>query len=464
MTNIAIRGAVLRQPADGSRVIRFRASTPRVDRHGTSVRSEGINVEDFSKNPVFCWGHDAYGGGIFGGTPDMESVIGRVIAYDRSPQAFDVDVEFATADQNPKAERAFRLVKGGFLNAVSIGFIPMKWEDAQKGEGDVPVRTFTEVSLAEISLVTIPSCPDALALSRHFFGGTAEQRRYDLEELESLETILRAGAVLNRANKGKLTQAATLINEVLATAASEETDEGRAVLYNGDPSKLGTGGITAPGQNPIKKDSVAEQGADPENRASDQVPVKNRAEEDEDEEEGPGVYIARPVKEADARKLKKWAKERGITDIVEGLHVTVVASRATFDPDELGDDDEEVTVKIKGIKRLKESIVLTLDAPKIVSRHKSARDKGASHDFNSFQPHITLTYSGPDNEMPEDFPSMTVKLGPEFRREFEAETKSLNSAPPAIAADIGAAASAALRAYLMETAISDGIKRALKAA
>lgn len=434
MTNIAIRGAVLRQPADGSRVIKFRASTPRVDRHGTVVRPEGINVEDFSKNPVFCWGHDAYGGGIFGGAPDMESVIGRVISYDRSPQAFDVEVEFATADQNPKAERAFRLVKGGFLNAVSIGFIPLKWEDAQKGEGDAPVRTFTEVSLAEISLVTIPSCPDALALSRHFFGGTAEQRRYDLEELESLETILRAGAVLNRANKGKLTQAATLINEVLATAAKEEeTEENR--VAEAESLKV-----------EISDKSVAEQRADAES---------------EEEDEGPGVCMARPVKEADAKKLRKWAKDRGISDIVEEMHVTVVASRNSFPADEMGDDDEEVTVKVKGIKRLKESIVLTLDAPKIVARHKAARDKGASHDFNSFQPHITLTYSGPDNELPEDFPAMSVKLGPEYRRDFDAETKS---APPVQTADLGAAASAAIRDYLAKEAILGGIRRALQAA
>jgi hypothetical protein len=70
--------------------------------------------------------------------------------------------------------------------------------------------------------------------------------------------------------------------------------------------------------------------------------------------------------------------------------------------------------------------------------------------------------------MPEDFPSMSVKLGPEFKRDFEPDVEKKtapNSAPPALnAADIGAAASAAIRAYLMETAISDGIKRALRAA
>lgn len=445
MTNIALRGAVLRQPADGSRVITFRASTPRVDRHGTIVKSEGIRTDEYDKNPIFMWGHDAYGG-MFAGTPDMEHVIGRVIAHRKAAEAFDIDVEFLAAEDNPKADRAFRLVKKGFLNAVSIGFSPLKWHDEGEEQGKMPTRVFDEVALLEVSLCALPSNADALALSRHFFGGTAESRRYDLEELESLETILRAGAVLNRANKGKLSQAASLINEVLATAAKEEeVEEGRS------------------GQNPIKENPVDEQRSDPENDASNQVPVKKAADED-DEDEGPGVYMARPVKEADAKKIRKWAKERGITDIVEDLHVTIVASRASFDTDELEDDEEEIAVKIKGIKRLKDAIVLTLDAPKIIARHKAAREKGATHDFNSFQPHITLTYAGPDNEMPEDFPSMSVKLGPEFKRDFEPDVEK-KSAPPALnAADIGAAASAAIRAYLMETAISDGIKRALRAA
>ena len=105
----------------------------------------------------------------------------------------------------------------------------------------------------------------------------------------------------------------------------------------------------------------------------------------------------------------------------------------------------------------------TLDAPKIVARHKAARDKGASHDFNSFQPHITLTYSGSESDLPDDFPTMSVKLGPEFKRDFidDAETKS---APPAQTADIGAAASAAIRDYLAREAIANGIRRALQAA
>lgn len=451
MTTIAIRGAVLRQPADGSRVITFRASTPKIDRHGSRVLSQGIDTSEYDSNPIFMWGHDAYGGGMFGGAPDMEHVIGRVIAHRKTADAFDIDVEFLNAEDNPKADRAFRLVKKGFLNAVSIGFSPIKWHDEGEEAGKMPIRVYDSVSLLEVSLCALPSNSEALALSRHFFGNTAETRRYDLDEVEAMETILRAGAVLNRANKGKLTQAASLINEVLATAEKEEqAEKGRASLRM-DPEDMDDEDMP---MKPAKKGEKAmgDDGMDDEDMPDDM---------DEDKR---GVYMARPVKDSDARKIRKWAKDRGISDIADDLHVTIIASRASFPADEMGDDDEEVSVKIKGIKRLKDAIVLTLDAPKIVARHKAAREKGATHDFNSFQPHITLTNSGPDNEMPEDFPAMSVKLGPEFRRDFEPDVEK-KSAPPALnAADIGAAVQTAIRAYLVETAISTGIKRALRAA
>ena len=41
----------------------FRASTSDLDRHGTIVEPRGIDTANFVSNPVFMWGHDAYGDG-----------------------------------------------------------------------------------------------------------------------------------------------------------------------------------------------------------------------------------------------------------------------------------------------------------------------------------------------------------------------------------------------------------------
>ncbi len=166
---LQVRGSVIRAP-DKGRVVRFRASTPAVDRHGTVVRPDGIRTDQFEKNPIFLWGHDGYGGLM---KPDPESVIGRVVGWEKGPEAFDVDVEFAPAEANPKAEMAFRLVKSGFLNTVSIGFLPIKWhEERVPGEaGAEEVRTvYDEVELLEVSLVPVPSNPEAVALVRDIAG------------------------------------------------------------------------------------------------------------------------------------------------------------------------------------------------------------------------------------------------------------------------------------------------------
>jgi hypothetical protein len=83
-------------------------------------------------------------------------------------QALFQRVQFAT-DVNPIARIAYGLYKGSFLNAVSVGFIPLRWEDAPPGTAGVSPaspcrRKYVEQELLEVSAVAIPANPDALAL------------------------------------------------------------------------------------------------------------------------------------------------------------------------------------------------------------------------------------------------------------------------------------------------------------
>lgn len=84
----------------------------------------------------------------------------------RTPHLYQ-RIEFAT-DVNPMARIAYGLYKGAFLNAVSVGFIPLRWEDPPPGSGRVspnaPRRRYLEQELLEVSAVAIPANPDALAL------------------------------------------------------------------------------------------------------------------------------------------------------------------------------------------------------------------------------------------------------------------------------------------------------------
>lgn len=156
------RGGALLRAAERGRVAQFRAATPALDRHGTRLLPQGIRTEAFDRNPVFLWGHDGYARS--GAPPDPQAVIGRVRRYRKSPQAFDVEVEFAPEAANPRAEQALKLVRAGFLGAVSIGFLPLESHEERQQDGR-GVLVFDAVELLEVSLVPVPSNPEAVTLA-----------------------------------------------------------------------------------------------------------------------------------------------------------------------------------------------------------------------------------------------------------------------------------------------------------
>jgi hypothetical protein len=107
---------------------------------------------------------------MFGGTPDIKNNLGKVISKNlttferggREAQATDIDVRFSKV--NPFAVLAQGMVREGILGNTSIAFIPKKShrEDIDGEE----IRIYDKVELLEISLVPVPSNPEAQALVR----------------------------------------------------------------------------------------------------------------------------------------------------------------------------------------------------------------------------------------------------------------------------------------------------------
>lgn len=156
-------------------IIDFIASSETLDRADEIILAGGWKLEQYRRNPVFQNAHQ-YGDIIF--------TLGRALITEvRSGPAGEPclfqRVEFAVG-ANPMARIAYGLYKGRFLNAVSVGFVPLRWENGAPGSGYR--RRHLEQELLEVSAVGIPANPDALQLGLK--AGAVDKA--DLRELADL--------------------------------------------------------------------------------------------------------------------------------------------------------------------------------------------------------------------------------------------------------------------------------------
>jgi hypothetical protein len=143
----------------------FIASTATLDRYHEIIEPAGWRLDSYRRNPVFQNAHN-YGDILF----TLGKALSTEVRTIGNGAALCQRIQFAT-EVNPVARIAYGLYKGGFLNAVSVGFIPLRWEDPPSPGGSgaasgtaAPRRRYLEQELLEVSAVAIPANPDALAL------------------------------------------------------------------------------------------------------------------------------------------------------------------------------------------------------------------------------------------------------------------------------------------------------------
>lgn len=135
----------------GENQLDFRISTREVDRDNDTIEPGGWSTTSYEKNPVVLWAHQY----------DMPP-IGRAMSLANDAEALLSRAQFTPADLNPFGHMVFRLYKEKFLNAVSVGFRPIKYVlNAERGGVD-----FAEQELLEYSAVPVPSNPGALVQAR----------------------------------------------------------------------------------------------------------------------------------------------------------------------------------------------------------------------------------------------------------------------------------------------------------
>lgn len=127
------------------------------------------------------------------------------------------------------------------------------------------------------------------------------------------------------------------------------------------------------------------------------------------------LYVRRDLKPASAKALIAWAKSNGFTSTLEpsDMHVTVLYSKQPVDPMKMGETwgsepDGGLIVKAGGpraIERFGEgAVVLQFASWSLASRHDEMVRAGASHDYEEYLPHITISHN-----MPADFDIENIK-------------------------------------------------------
>ncbi|NMT33341.1 DUF1073 domain-containing protein [Stenotrophomonas maltophilia] len=138
------------------------------------------------------------------------------------------------------------------------------------------------------------------------------------------------------------------------------------------------------------------------------------------------LYVSRKVVNAD--EIAAWAKEQGIGELRDDLHVTVAYSRQAFDWIKAGNANEwnnggkDELVILEGGPRAVEplggmSAVILFASAQLCWRHESIIRAGGSHDCPDYTPHISLTKATVDLSKVEPYRGRIV-LGPEIFEEI----------------------------------------------
>lgn len=167
----AVRRATIDEDA---RTARFVASDESVDRYGDIIRAAGWQLDHFRSNPVLLFGHQS-----------EQTPVGVVDNIEVEGTSLMADVRFRPEGDSPRSDDVWNCVRGGFLRAVSVGFMPTKepnlmWKDGDEESGIVTGFEFVEQELFELSVVPVPANPQALAVARSM-GISPETQRFFLE-------------------------------------------------------------------------------------------------------------------------------------------------------------------------------------------------------------------------------------------------------------------------------------------
>lgn len=199
-------------------------STEVLDRHQTIKRVKGAQLKNYKNNPVYLWAHN-------GNIAPIGTV--KKVTKQNSPPRLVAHVNFDQEDEFA------RFIEGkfirGFLNANSIGFIPLEWESITERNKDKATEELIgydilKYELLEGSAVPVPSDFEALKADRSFFNDMEWERyieefNYPLPKGWEKRTTIIFDSDKSKANNPKKANGEDNPNDESETLANTENQE-----------------------------------------------------------------------------------------------------------------------------------------------------------------------------------------------------------------------------------------------
>jgi HK97 family phage prohead protease len=163
----------------------FVVSDESINKYGTRVLTNGIDLAEFRNNPVLFWNHKRDEDGIFGTSAKNHYPIGRWENIRMDGEKLMADAVLDLNDTTGK--KVAQKIQDGFINAASIGIAVLGTSESEEFLQAGQTRpTITQSKLLEISIVDIPANGNAMRLSYE-----GSMLRLDAkEDVETLNSIL----------------------------------------------------------------------------------------------------------------------------------------------------------------------------------------------------------------------------------------------------------------------------------
>lgn len=169
--------------ADGMRRMGFIISSESVDRESDVIIQSGWDLKNYLANPVVLFAHNQRG-----------LPIGQAESVTLNGTRLESVARFTPAGTYDLADTVYDMLKGGFLRATSVGFIPRKWAFDEERRG----YDFIETELLEYSVVPIPANPDALVQARSAGIDLRPLKHWSIKLLDELAGIDEMFGPVNR--------------------------------------------------------------------------------------------------------------------------------------------------------------------------------------------------------------------------------------------------------------------------